>query len=214
MATAIGIFGSGAVGKTLASGLSKKGHPVMIGSRNTSKLADISNQDQVQCGSYADTAAFGDILILAVKGAAAVEVITSIDPALLKGKTIIDTTNPIRSDVLPKNGVLQFFTGPNNSLMEQLQEAVPDAHFVKAFNSIGSSLMVDPDFNGVKPTMFICGDNDQSKVQVSALCETLGFEPYNIGQKESAGALEALCILWCQPGFAKNDWRHAFKMLQ
>lgn len=212
MKNKIGVLGSGAVGETLATGLSRKGYPVMIGTRNTSKLAAIETVD-LKIGSYNDTAAFGEILILTIKGEAALEVIKGINGDLLKGKTIIDTTNPIKTDAPPKNGALQFFTGVNDSLMEQLQEAAPEANFVKGFNSVGSALMIDPDLGGTKPTMFICGDNDAAKKQVAEICEAVGFEPYDCGKKETAGALEALCILWCQPGFARNDWYHAFKML-
>jgi predicted dinucleotide-binding enzyme len=99
--------------------------------------------------------------------------------------------------------------------MERLQKIAPDAQFVKALNSIGSGLMINPDFeSGIKPTMFICGNNENAKKKVSEIVQKLGFEAEDMGKMESARAIEPLCILWCIPGFLKNEWTHAFKLLK
>ena len=111
------------------------------------------------------------------------------------------------------NGVLKFFTHQNDSLMEQLQQEFTTANFVKAFNSVGSAFMVDPQFAGGKPTMFICGNSDTAKKQVSQILDQFGWETADMGKAESARAIEALCILWCLPGFLRNEWNHAFKLL-
>jgi predicted dinucleotide-binding enzyme len=130
--------------------------------------------------------------------------------AELSGKTVIDATNPI-ADAPPQNGVLKYFTNLDESLMERLQKIAPDAHFVKAFNSIGSGLMDNPDFGGIRPTMFfICGNNKSAKKTISEILGKFGFEVENMGMAESARAIEPLAILWCIPGFLKNDWTHAF----
>ena len=129
----------------------------------------------------------------------------------MAGKPVIDATNPISGP--PVNGILQFFTGPNDSLMERLQKAAPDAHFVKAFNSVGNAYMVDPDLGGVKPTMFICGNDADAKQQVRGILDQFGWETADMGQVESARAIEPLCQLWCINGFTKNEWTHAFKLL-
>jgi predicted dinucleotide-binding enzyme len=84
---------------------------------------------------------------------------------------------------------------------------------VKAFNSVGNSLMVNPHFSQGVPTMFLCGDSDEAKGQVSAIIRQFGWEPYDCGGIVSARAIEPLCMLWCLPGFLRNDWQHAFKML-
>jgi hypothetical protein len=111
------------------------------------------------------------------------------------------------------NGVLQFFTSPNESLMERLQARVPDARFVKAFSCIGNAFMVNPDFGGEKPTMFICGNDAGAKRDVTGILERFGFEVADMGPVEAARAIEPLCILWCIPGFQRNEWTHAFKVL-
>jgi 8-hydroxy-5-deazaflavin:NADPH oxidoreductase len=131
----------------------------------------------------------------------------------LGDKTVIDTTNPI-ADAPPVNGVLQFFTSPNESLMERLQAQAPDARFVKSFSCVGNALMVNPAFEGGRPTMFICGNNPAAKNEVAAVLDQFGFEVADMGTAEAARAIEPLCILWCIPGFLSNSWTHAFKLLR
>lgn len=210
----IGILGSGVVGKTLGSGFIKHGYHVMIGTRDTQKLDDwkAENGAAAHTGSFSEAAQFGECIVLASKGTVAKAVLASAGAAHLNGKTIIDATNPI-DDSDPEDGVLRFFTDINKSLMEILQESVPQAHFVKAFNSIGSPLMVNPAFKST-PTMFICGNNEAAKKEVSAILDLFGFETEDMGMATAARAIEPLCILWCIPGFRENHWTHAFKLLK
>ena len=216
MADRIGIIGSGAVGEALARGFLKHGHEVMRGSRNPKKLEEWKNSagDKATIGTFDQTAHFGDVLVLAVKGSAAEQAVGLCGLENLKGKTILDATNPI-ADAPPVNGVLQYTTAPNESLMERLQALVPDAHFVKAFSCVGSGLMVNPDFGGPKPTMFICGNHDGAKNTVKGILTVFGWETADMGTVEAARAIEPLAILWCIPGFRKNEWtNHALCMLQ
>jgi 8-hydroxy-5-deazaflavin:NADPH oxidoreductase len=125
----------------------------------------------------------------------------------------MDATNPI-ADAPPVNGVLRFFTTLDESLMERLQRAVPEARFVKAFNSVGNAFMVDPQFDGGKPTMFICGDDEAAKETVRGIVDQFGWETADMGGAEAARAIEPLCMLWCIPGFLRNEWTHAFKLLR
>ncbi len=211
----IGILGSGLVGQTLANGFIKHGYEVMVGTRSPEKLAQWQKQSgkSARIGSFAETAVFGDLLVLAAKGTTAKETLQIAGAKNLAGKTIIDATNPL-AEAPPERGVLKFFTSLNDSLMEQLQSAYPDAHFVKAFNSVGSALMVNPDFGGLKPSMFICGNEQNAKQEVRKILERFGFEVEDMGGVEAARAIEPLCILWCIPGFLRNQWTHAFKMLK
>jgi predicted dinucleotide-binding enzyme len=210
----IGILGSGVVARALGAGLRRKGHDVMLGTSDTAKLADwLPASGGVAAGSMADAAAFGELVVLAVKGTAAVAALHSAGPQAFAGKTVMDATNPI-ADKPPVNGVLQFFTGPNESLMEQLQSAFPNALFVKAFNSVGNAFMADPRFEGGPPTMFIAGNDDGAKAKVSGLVRELGWEPCDMGRAEAARAIEPLCMLWCIPGLLRNEWSHAFKLVK
>lgn len=210
----IGIIGSGVVAKTLGEGFLKHGYQVMLGTRNANKLAEWLNTEGggANAGTFSEAAAFGDIVILAVKGTVAKSALDLAGVENLKGKTVIDATNPI-ADAAPVNGVLKYFTEMNHSLMEQLQAAFPEARFVKAFNSVGSAFMVNPSFES-KPTMFICGNNKEAKSEVKEILTQFGWETADFGMVESAGAIEALCMLWCIPGIAKNEWSHAFKLLK
>jgi predicted dinucleotide-binding enzyme len=210
----IGILGSGSVAKTLAAGFIKHGHEVMLGTRDVAKLADFAKATpQAKIGSFEDAAKFGTAILLAVKGTVAESALNLAGAANLKGKVVIDATNPI-ADAPPENGVLKYFTDMNKSLMETLQAKVPEAHFVKAFNSVGAAAMVNPNFGGSKPTMFIAGNDAAAKMTVTGLLTELGWDTEDMGPALAARAIEPLCMLWCIPGFAKNDWFHAFKMLR
>jgi predicted dinucleotide-binding enzyme len=212
--TTVGILGSGDVGKTLAKGFLKHGYQVAIGSDHPEKLSEFKSENpQLETATFEQAAQSGDIVVLSVKGTVAEKIIEKVKK-YLSGKTVIDTTNPI-ADAPPQNGVLKFFTNLDESLMERLQKIAPDAQLVKAFNSVGSVLMINPDFrDSTKPTMFICGNNDDAKKKVYEILEKFGFETEDMGKAESARAIEPLCMLWCIPGFLRNEWTHAFKLLK
>jgi predicted dinucleotide-binding enzyme len=215
MGKKIGVIGSGIVGQTLANGFVKHGYDVMIATNTAAKRDELKakTNGRAQVGSFADAARFGELIVLATKGTAAEAAVRSAGFDNLRGKTVIDTTNPI-AEAPPVNGVLQYFTSPNGSLMERLQQLAPEAHFVKAFSCIGNAFMVNPDFHGVKPTMFICGNDEGAKRDVSSVLDQFGFEVADMGAVEGARAIEPLCMLWCIPGFLTNSWGHAFKLLK
>src|SRR5437016_4063929 len=209
----VGVLGSGDVAKVLGSGFLKHGHDVMMGTRTSPKLADWAKQNsRGSVGGFADTARFADLVVLAVKGTTALEALRAAGAANLAGKPVIDATNPI-ADVPPVNGVVKFFTNLDESLMERLQREFAGARFVKAFNSVGKALMVNPHFKGGKPTMFICGNDEAAKQTVHGVLDQFGWETADMGKVEAARAIEPLCMLWLIPGFLRNQWSHAFKLL-
>lgn len=209
----IGILGSGDVGRTLAEGFMKHGHDVMLGSGTPGKLAEwADDHPKGRVGSFADAAAFAELAVLAVKGTAALQVVKLARPANLAGKPVVDATNPI-AETAPENGVLKFFTDLDTSLMEQLQHEYRGVRFVKAFNSVGYRAMINPSFKGGRPTMFICGNDEAAKGTVIGLLDQLGWEVADMGKAEAARAIEPLSMLWCIPGFLRNEWSHAFKLL-
>jgi len=210
----VGILGSGDVGKVLAKGFLKNGYQVAIGSDHPEKLAEFKRENpEMETATFEEAAQSGDIVVVCVKGTVAEKIVEKVKKHIT-GKTVIDTTNPI-ADAPPQNGVLKYFTSLEESLMERLQTIAPDAQFVKAFNSIGSAIMGNPEFgDDTKPTMFICGNNDDAKKKVREILEKFGFEVEDMGNVESARAIEPLCILWCIPGFLRNEWSHALKLLK
>jgi hypothetical protein len=212
----IGVLGSGDVGKVLAGGFLMHGHEVMVGSRDADsvRLAEwVAQNPAGRTGDFAGTALFGELLVLAVKGTVALDALRLAGAANFAGKPVIDATNPI-ADAPPVNGVLRFFTSLDQSLMERLQSAFPDAHFVKAFNSVRYSLMVNPQLPGGKPTMFICGNNDAARQTVRGILDQFGWDTADMGSMAAARAIEPLCMLWLIPGFLRNEWNHAFKLLR
>ena len=212
----VGILGSGIVGRVLASAFLKEGHLVMLGTRNVSKDEVVKWQKENTgglSGSFQETARFAEIIVLAVSGLAAEDAIILAGHEHFFEKIVIDTTNPIAA-VPPDNGVLKFFTTLEDSLMERIQQILPDARLVKAFNSVGNAFMYKPKFPGGTPTMFICGNDEGAKKKVIEILSSFGWETEDMGRAEAARAIEPLCILWCIPGFIRNQWTHAFKLLK
>lgn len=211
----IGILGSGIVGRTLGAGFIKHGHQVMLGTRepNQKEVRDWAdkNADAI-VSTFSEAAGFGDLLVLAVLGRAVERVIELAKPEHFRGKTVIDTTDPL-SNSPAVQGVLSYFTGPNESLAETIQRMLPKAHIVKAFNSVGNAHMVNPHYEQGTPTMFFCGDDPSAKSQVAEILRQFGWEPFDCGGIIAARAIEPLCMLWCIPGFLRNQWTHAFKVL-
>ena len=210
----IGILGSGDVAQTLGSGFLDHGYEIMMGTRDPNKLTDWNAKagNQAKVGSMEETAKFGEVIVLAVKGLIAEALVKNVS-AWLSGKTVIDATNPI-ADAAPENGVIKFTTDLNQSLMEKLQKGVPAANFVKCFSCVGSYLMVNPNMPGGKPTMFIAGNSDAARSEVSGILDLFGWEVADMGKAEAARAIEPLAMLWCIPGFIRNEWTHAFKLLK
>jgi 8-hydroxy-5-deazaflavin:NADPH oxidoreductase len=208
-----GVLGSGEVGQVLAKGLKRHGYEVRIGSRSPDKLAAFSKDAGIPAGTFAEVGRWGEALVLAVLGTAAADVLAQVGRDGLRGKLVIDTTNPI-SDQPPEQGVLRYFTSLDSSLMEQLQGAYPETRLVKAFNSVGSDRMVNPDFGGTRPTMFYCGNDAEAKATVARILDQFGWDAADMGGAPGARAIEPLAMLWCIPGFLRNEWTHAFHLLR
>jgi 8-hydroxy-5-deazaflavin:NADPH oxidoreductase len=208
-----GVLGSGEVGQVLAKGFAANGYEARIGTRTPGKLAKFSKATGINEGTFEEVARWADAVVLAVLGTAALDVVELARPANLAGKLVIDTTNPISAEA-PEDGVLRYFTGPNESLMERLQATYPKVNFVKAFNSVGADLMVHPLLSGGPPTMFYCGNDAAAKAIVERVLEHLGWVGEDMGGAIAARAIEPLAQLWCIPGFRDNDWVHAFRLLR
>lgn len=212
----IGVIGSGIVGRVLASAFIQEGNQVMLGSRNPAKDEMVqwkSANEKGLTGTFEETATFGEMIVLAIAGRVSLSVIELAGKKNFSGKIVIDATNPI-SEAPPVNGILSFFTTLNESLMECLQNSLPEAKFVKAFNSVGFAMMYKPDLNGQQPTMFICGNDAEAKTVVTGILQQFGWETEDMGVADAARAIEPLSILLCIPGFLRNNWTHAFKLLK
>jgi 8-hydroxy-5-deazaflavin:NADPH oxidoreductase len=211
----VGVLGTGEVGRRLAAGFSGRGHDVMIGSRDPGKpeLRDWLSGDGagVEVGTFADAAAHGELLVLALLGNAAVEVIAAAGCDHFSGKVVIDAMNPLdfSRGFPPKLSIRG-----EDSLGERVQRALPEAKVVKAFNIIGSPYFVDPSFADGKPTMLIAGDDAGAKRVVADVLADFGWpDPVDLGGIEGARELEAICIAWVKIGGTRGGWDHGFKLL-
>lgn len=212
----VGIIGSGIVGRVLATGFLKEGHEVMLGTRNINKEEVLKWKNENAgglLGSFQETAQFGEIIVLAVSGLVVEDAINLAGKEHFSNKIVIDATNPIAA-VPPENGILKFFTTLEESLMEKIQKQLTDAKIVKAFSCVGNASMYKPSFNGTIPSMFICGNDEDAKKTVTTILTSFGWETEDMGKVEAARAIEPLAILWCIPGFIRNQWTHAFKLLK
>jgi 8-hydroxy-5-deazaflavin:NADPH oxidoreductase len=211
----VGVLGTGEVGRRLAAGFSTRGHEVMIGSRESDKpeLQEWLAGDGagIQSGTYAQAAAHGELLVLAVLGDAAEAVIADAGTGSFAGKVVIDAMNPLdfSGGFPPKLSV-----SGDDSLGERVQRALPDANVVKAFNTIGNPYFVEPRFSEGSPTMLIAGDDEGAKRTVRDVLADFGWtDVVDIGGIEGSRELEAICIAWVKIGGIRGAWDHGFKLL-
>jgi 8-hydroxy-5-deazaflavin:NADPH oxidoreductase len=211
----VGVLGTGEVARRLAAGFRSRGHDVMIGSRDPDKpeLREWLSGDGagVEAGTFAQAAAYGELLVLAVLGNAAEDAIAQAGPENFAGKVVIDVMNPLdfSGGFPPKLSI-----SGEDSLGERVQRALPEAKVVKAFNTIGSPYFVDPSFSEGRPTMLIAGDDEEAKRIVTDVLADFGWtHTVDIGGIAGSRELEAICILWVKIGGARGAWDHGFSLL-
>jgi predicted dinucleotide-binding enzyme len=210
----IGIIGSGIVGQTLGTGLVGLGHQVKIGSRepNSEKLQEWVSQTgaQASTGTFAETAAFGDLIIISTFGEATENAVQLADPKNFSGKVVIDTTNPlVHGPTGPK-----VVVSPGESLGEKIQRLLPDAYVVKAFNTVPAPSMIDANYFPEKADMFICGNDEKAKQTVTEILTAFGWPVLDVGGIEEAFLIEALTGLWVKYMLLSKNWQHAFKVVR
>lgn len=205
----IGILGSGDVAQALGRGLAKHGHEVLLGTRDPTKLAEWKGAKQ-HVGSFADAADYGEIIILALNGRGVKPALDLAGPRRFAGKLVLDATNPLDDNMPPG-----LFVGTTDSLGEQIQRQLPDAHVVKCFNTVTNSQMVDPKFAEGVPPMLIAGNDASAKKTTEELLRTMGWPGVvDAGGIEGSRWLEALVPLWVIVGAQTNTWTHAFKVVK
>jgi predicted dinucleotide-binding enzyme len=209
----IGILGSSDVAKSLGRGFLKEGQEIMLGSREPGKLGAWVRESGkgASSGTFADTAKFGELVVIAVNGVKAVDAIRMAEVGNFSGKVVIDATNPLdmSGGVPPK-----LVGGLGNSSGELIQQALPDAFVVKAFNTVGNAHFYKPEFPGGPPTMFICGDDAKAKERVARTCKDFGWNPVDVGGIELSHYLEATAMVWIITAFTGGHWNQAFKLLR
>ena len=207
----IGILGSGSVGKALAEGLLKSGHEVKLSTRDSYKLTDwlAGPGAGASVGTTREAAEFGEINFLCVKGTE-VESALELAGSFLGGKILVDVTNPLLFE--EEGRPPKMSVGYPESNGKRVQELVPDAKVVKAFNTVPAAYMANPRLSDGRPDLFIAGHKDGTG-QVKKIAEGWGWNVIDIGGIEQSYLLEALAMLWIRYGYISNRWTHAFKLL-
>jgi predicted dinucleotide-binding enzyme len=207
----IGILGSGPAGRTLATGFLAMRHPVMIGSRKPTKLAEWVRETghNAQVGTFAESAQFGDLVVLSVNGRAAEEVIKLARLDNLKGKIVLDASDPLDFS----SGRPGLFVGTTDSLGESIQRLIPNSYVVKGLNIVQADVMINPSLTGGEPDMFIAGDSEEAKQTVTTLLEEFGWPVIDMGGIEGARWLEALSLAWVVYSHRTGKTHHAFKLV-
>jgi predicted dinucleotide-binding enzyme len=208
----IGVLGSGQVGRALGRGWARHGHDIVLGTGDPQRadLREWASETGQRVEGFASAAGHGDLVALALLGTATLGVLEQVGPGAFTGKVVIDATNPLTFD----NGRPGLYVGHTDSLGEQVQRALPDARVVKAYNTVGNALMVDPELPDGPPTMFLAGDDEQAKQIVVDLLATTGWDSADLGGISAARELEAMCLAWVEYGARTGTWNHAFRLLR
>jgi hypothetical protein len=210
----IAVIGAGNVGGTLGGAWAGMGHQVVFGVRNVNdekvKKLIRDSKGKVTAAGIPDAVAQSDVVLLATPWEGARAALQS--AGNLAGKVLIDAVNPVEmSQAFLEKGLL---LGHTTSAGEQIAQWAGGAKVVKAFNTIGSVHMTDPNFGGQNATMFICGDDADAKKTVKQLSDDLGFETVDAGPIKTARLLEPLAMLWMNLAFGAIGPNFGFKVIR
>jgi 8-hydroxy-5-deazaflavin:NADPH oxidoreductase len=206
--TKVGILGSGDVAKRLGRGLATHGFDVKLGSRDRRKLDAWTKEvgGKASAGSFAEAAAHGEIVILALHGDAVESVLDTVGAKSFHGKVVLDATNPLDFSQGPAPGLL---FGLTDSLGERVQRKLPSAKVVKCFNTVSSLKMADPKFAHAPMRMWICGNDAEAKRTAEGILKELGWAgALDVGGIDGARWLEAIVPLWMRAGQVLGTWDH------
>ncbi len=214
----IGILGTGMVGKTIGAKLIQLGYEVKMGSRSASNAAAAEwaagNGKNASAGTFADAAAFGELIFNCSKGEVALEIIKMAGTENFKNKVIIDISNPLDfSKGMPPSLLPQYSN--TNSLGEEIQKLLPEAHVVKTLNIVNCEVMVDAARSGGEPTMFMSGNDAGAKTEVKKILEQFGWKDIlDLGDISTARATEMLLPIWLRTWMATGNGYIAFKIIR
>jgi 8-hydroxy-5-deazaflavin:NADPH oxidoreductase len=197
----VGVLGTGSVGSALGSGFLKAGHEVRMGSREAGnekgKAWAAAAGAGASSGSFADAAAFGEIIFNATAGAGSVDAVRAAGRENLRGKILVDVTNPLDfSRGMPPT---LFTAAAGDSLAERIQAEVPDTRVVKTLNTINASVMLDPGRVGGETDLFIAGNDAGAKERVTGILREFGWKRVvDLGDATAARGMEAYVLFWLQ----------------
>ena len=192
-----GVLGTGMVGLAISNRLAELRHEVMIGTRDPSKSTDKlkSLQETVQVGTFAEAAAFGEILFNATGGGVSIEALQMAGESNLNGKVLADISNPLDfSKGMPPS----LFVSNTDSLGEQIQRTFPNVKVVKTLNTVTAAIMVNPQSVAVgEHDMFVCGNDADAKDQTVKVLKEFGWSHIiDLGDLSAARGMEMYLPIW------------------
>jgi 8-hydroxy-5-deazaflavin:NADPH oxidoreductase len=214
----IAILGTGTAGRTLGKKLVQLGYQVAMGSRtadNEKALAWVSeNGPNASCGTFEDASRSGEIIFNCVKGEITLEVFRSAGSEHFKNKVIVDLSNPLDfSNGFPPSLFSQWSN--TNSLAEEIQKLLPEAHVIKTLNMVNCEVMVEPSLCGADASMFICGNDAASKTSVMNILQQFGWKDIiNLGEISSARSMEMLLPIWVKMRMLIGNSHFGFKIVR
>lgn len=204
----IGILGAGNMGGTLGRIWAQKGNEVFFGTRSVEKALELSKSVNMRAGSYDDAARFGDVIFIGTPWSATEPMLKALAKHLA-GKIVIDCANALAPDLL------SLAIPPTTSAGELVQSWLPESKVVKAYNTIGAKVLLNPNYDGVIATGFYCGNDAEAKKVVAELIAQSGFEPVDCGDLAQARHLEAMTLLFLNLAFKQGlGGKIAFKLLK
>jgi 8-hydroxy-5-deazaflavin:NADPH oxidoreductase len=196
----IAVLGTGNVGNTIATKLTQLGHEVKMGSRtanNEKGLAWVKTTgSKASLGTFADAAAFGEIIFNCLNGMASLEALKLAGAENMKGKVLIDIANPLD---FSKGFPPTLSVCNDNSLGEQIQKAFPDVKVVKSLNTMNCLLMGNPSLVPGDHSVFISGNDEAAKSKTTDILKSFGWKEINIidlGDISTARGTEQLLPVW------------------
>lgn len=201
--TAVGVLGTGIVGRTLAARLAEVGADVMVGARTAqSDSLEPFGALEVRTGSFADAAAHADLLINATNGSSSIAALESAGP--LAGKTLVDVSNELEP---VDGGFPKPMASADDSLGQRIQAAFPDAHVVKTLNTMNCTVMADPSIVPGDHVVFLSGDDAGAKDRTRGLLALMGWrdeQMIDLGGIDTAAAVEMTMALWMRVTVARG----------
>lgn len=206
----IAVIGTGNVGRALGTSWALKGHQVIFGSRDphSQKVAEVlaAAGPKASAATLPEAGAAAEVIVLATPWNGIEQTVEALGD--VAGKIIVDATNPIGPG-------FQLAVGTTSSGAEQVAGWAQGGRVVKAFNTTGWENMADPIYHGEATTMFICGDDAEAKIAVTALAADLGFEVADTGPLSTARYLEPLAMVWIHLAIVQQHGRQmAFKIVR
>ncbi|MBI5962534.1 MAG: NAD(P)-binding domain-containing protein [Chloroflexi bacterium] len=212
----IGVLGTGVVGQTIGSKLVQLGHNVMMGSRDEANPRAVIWTKQegrnASFGSYADAAAFGEIIFNCTLGSASLSALQMAGAENMKGKILIDTSNPLDY----ANEIWTLTVCNTDSLGEQIQRAFPDTRVVKSLNTMNCDVMVDPNKLLERTSVFVSGNSADAKATVTKILHDW-FEWRSIidlGDITTSRGVEMYVVLWRNLRHATSSHRFNIKVVR